>query len=68
MNDFELSYMHYARSRELMAAAERERLAKEARKGTEGEHREGLASRLAKVLHRKGGSSGGHARRFQLAK
>ncbi len=68
MNDFELSYMHYARSRELMAEAERERSAKAAREGSRGEAREGLASRLAKALNRKEASAGGTARRLQTAK
>lgn len=69
MNDFELSYMHHARSRELMAEAEHERRAKVAREGSRGEAREGrLASRLAKALSRKGTAASGNARRLQTAK
>lgn len=69
MNDFELGYMHHARSRELMAEAERERRAKDAREGSRGEAREGgLASRLGKALNRKGASASGRARRLQTAK
>ncbi len=69
MNDFELGYMHYARSRELIAEAERERRARDVREGTRGEVRAGLVSRLAKALRRKKSApGGGTARRLQPAK
>lgn len=69
MNDFELSYMHHARSSELLAEAERERRAKEAREGSRGEDREGrLAARLGKALSRRGASANGSAHRLQTAK
>ncbi|HEU5127644.1 MAG TPA: hypothetical protein VFU12_06615 [Glycomyces sp.] len=69
MNDFELGYMHYARSRELIAEAERERRAKAAGGRVRSEVREGLASRLAKALRRKKSApGGGTARRLQSAK
>lgn len=53
MNDFELSYLHHARARKLMAEAEQERRAKAVR-ASPG-HRP--ASRLTNALRHKGNSS-----------
>ncbi|HEX2145423.1 MAG TPA: hypothetical protein VHG10_13040 [Glycomyces sp.] len=59
MNDFELHYLHYARSEELFKLAENERLARELvsaakatrRSGSQARHQR-VASRVAKVFGR----------------
>ncbi|MBO3734103.1 hypothetical protein [Glycomyces niveus] len=59
MNDFDLHYLHYARSEELIQQAEHERQARELvkaakatrRGGTRVRH-DGLAARVAKALGR----------------
>lgn len=59
MNDFDLHYLHFARSEELLKQAENERQARELikaakatrRGGAEVRH-EGLAARVAKALGR----------------
>ncbi|MEU5154615.1 hypothetical protein [Glycomyces sp. NPDC021274] len=79
MNDFELNYLHYARSEELIQQAQNERRARELvnaakatrRSGTHVRH-QGLAARVAKALgrgERSGESAGGRgSARVQPAK
>jgi ParB-like chromosome segregation protein Spo0J len=78
MNDFELNYLHYARSEELIKQAEHERQARElvkaakaTRRGANVRH-EGLAARVAKAFgrgERTGESAGGRgSARVQPAK
>jgi len=59
MNDFELNYLHYARSEELIKQAEHERQAREliraakaTRRGGANVRHAGLASRVAKAFGR----------------
>lgn len=66
MNDFELHYLHQARSRELIAEAEAARSAAVAKKG--GSRREGLATRVAKALRRNEGRAEHRAGHYRLAK
>ena len=69
MNDFELHYIHKARTAELIAEAENERRASRARAQASREgRREGLATRAAKALRRKEEPATETAHRFQLAK
>ncbi|MFG3338411.1 hypothetical protein [Glycomyces sp. NPDC048151] len=67
MNDFDLHYLHYARSEELIKQAENERQARELVKAAKATRRggghvrhEGLAARVAKALGR-GDRAGEHA-------
>lgn len=60
MNDFDLHYMHYARSEELIKQAENERQARElinaaraTRRGVRRVRHEGIAARVAKALGRR---------------
>lgn len=66
MNDFELHYLHQARSRELIAEAEASRTAALAKK--DGSQRAGLATRLAKALRRNEGRVEHRAGHYRLAK
>jgi ParB-like chromosome segregation protein Spo0J len=79
MNDFELNYLHYARSEELIKQAEHERQARELVRAAKATRRaggnvrhEGLAARVAKALgrgERTGESAGGRgSARVQPAK
>ncbi|GAB3659124.1 hypothetical protein [Glycomyces tarimensis] len=68
MNDFELQFIHHARSHELQAEAARERLIATAREGVAGHRRKGLVARIATALRRKEGTAAKAAHRFQLAK
>ncbi|MCC3764249.1 hypothetical protein K3N28_14370 [Glycomyces sp. TRM65418] len=79
MNDFDLHYLHYARSEELIQQAENERRARElvdAAKATRRDARharhEGLGARIAKALGRRGhheeARGGPEPARFQPAK
>jgi hypothetical protein len=59
MNDFDLHYLHYARSEELIKQAEQERqarqlvkAAKATRRGGANVRHDGLAARVAKALGR----------------
>ncbi|MDN3243657.1 hypothetical protein [Glycomyces tritici] len=59
MNDFELNYLHYSRSEELMKQARNERQARElvnaakaTRRGGHHVRHQGLAARVAKALGR----------------
>jgi hypothetical protein len=59
MNDFELNYLHYARSEELIKQAQNERQARElvnaakaTRRGGHQVRHHGLAARVAKALGR----------------
>lgn len=59
MNDFDLHYLHYARSEELIKQAENERharalikAAKETRRGGTHVRHQGIAARVAKALGR----------------
>ncbi|GAB3995755.1 hypothetical protein GCM10029992_13860 [Glycomyces albus] len=66
MNDFELHYLHQARSSELIAEAEAARTAALAKKS--GPRREGLATRMAKTLRRNEGRAEHRAGHYRLAK
>ncbi|MCH7229610.1 hypothetical protein L0U85_01845 [Glycomyces sp. L485] len=68
MNDFELHYVHSARSRELMADAAYERLAESARAGSGLTRRRSLTARIADALRRKEAPAAEPARRLQPAK
>jgi hypothetical protein len=79
MNDFDLHYLHYARSEELIKQAEQERQARQLVKAAKATHRgganvrhDGLAARVAKALgrgERAGESAGGRgSARVQPAK
>lgn len=78
MNDFDLHYLHYARSEELIQQAENERQARELVKAAKATRRggahvrhAGLAARVAKALgrgeQREGAAERGSAR-FPAAK
>lgn len=78
MNDFDLHYLHYARSEELIKQAENERQARElvnaakaTRRAGQRVRHEGIAARVAKALgrrehHEEAGGPG--PARFQPAK
>ncbi|WP_026928789.1 hypothetical protein [Glycomyces tenuis] len=68
MNDHELHYLHYARSRELIAEAERAREAQRVHKAAKAERRERLAARVGKAFGRKEERPAKAARRLQTAK
>jgi hypothetical protein len=79
MNDFDLHYLHFARSEELIKQAENERharalikAAKETRRGGTSVRHQGIAARVAKALgrsehHEESAGESGQAR-FQPAK